>query len=98
MIVTGAFLSPIIKSSSVTSRADSAIIGGESRRKNTIKHEILLTILSVISGNTENRFNGSETLIDQRSMPSRYLLNNSSGTQALELILNSKLGFGLSII
>ena len=43
--------------------------------EDTIKQEMLLTILSVASENLENNLFGNRTLIDQRSMPSMYLLN-----------------------
>ncbi len=43
--------------------------------EDTIKQEILLTIFSVVSENSENNFNGSRKLVDQRRMPSMYLLN-----------------------
>ncbi len=43
--------------------------------KNTIKQEILLTIVSVISENNDKILSGNRNLLDQRSVPSRYLLN-----------------------
>ena len=43
--------------------------------EDSIKQEMLLTILSVASENLENNLVGNRTLIDQRSMPSMYLLN-----------------------
>ncbi len=43
--------------------------------KNTIKQEILLTIVSVISENNDKILSGNRNLLDQRSVPSRYLLS-----------------------
>ena len=43
--------------------------------KNTIKQEILLTIVSVISENNDKILSGNRNLLDQRSVLSRYLLN-----------------------
>ena len=40
-----------------------------------IKQEILLTIASVISENNDKVLNGNRNLLDQRSVPSRYLLS-----------------------
>ena len=40
-----------------------------------IKTEILLTIASVINENNDQVLNGNKNLIDQRSVPSRYLLS-----------------------
>ena len=57
-----------------------------------IKQEVLLTILSVSNENFENKFVGRRSLIDQRNMPSMYLLNkikNSSKNNNLgELALS----------
>ena len=59
---------------------------------NTNKQEILLTILSVINDNFENKLAKNRKLIDQRSMPSRYLLNKIKNCYKLknygELILS----------
>ena len=43
--------------------------------ENTIKQEILLTIVSVISENNDKVLSGNRNLLDQRSVPSRYLLS-----------------------
>ena len=43
--------------------------------EDTIKEEILLTILSVISENSDKILYGNRNLLDQRSVPSRYLLS-----------------------
>ena len=40
-----------------------------------IKQEILLTIVSVISENNDKVLSGNRNFIDQRSVPSRYLLS-----------------------
>ena len=45
------------------------------RHEDTIKQEILLTIVSVISENNEKVLSGNRNLLDQRSVPSRYLLS-----------------------
>tara|TARA_Y100000590_G_scaffold419877_1_gene522018 strand:- start:12 stop:1838 length:1827 start_codon:yes stop_codon:yes gene_type:complete len=42
--------------------------------KNSVKKEILLTILSVANENLENNFSENRKLVEQRNMPSRYLL------------------------
>ena len=51
-----------------------------SLKEDTIKQEILLTILLVASENLENNFVGNRKLIDQRRMPSMYLLNKIKNT------------------
>ena len=60
--------------------------------KKTLKQEILLTILSVISENNSNKVITNRKLVDNRPMPSRYLLNmirNSLNSQNYgELILS----------
>ena len=43
--------------------------------EDTIKQEILLTIVSVISENNDKVLSGNRNLLDQRSVPSRYLLS-----------------------
>ena len=43
--------------------------------EDTIKQEILLTIISVISENNDKVLSGNRNLLDQRSVPSRYLLS-----------------------
>ena len=43
--------------------------------EDTIKQEILLTIASVISENNDKVLSGNRNLLDQRSVPSRYLLS-----------------------
>ena len=57
-----------------------------------IKQEIFLTILSVISENNAKVLNVNRNLIDQRSMPSRYLLskikNSSKNDNYGELLLS----------
>ncbi len=48
--------------------------------KDIIKQEIFLTILSVISKNNDKVLSGNRNLIDQRSMPSRYIINKIKET------------------
>lgn len=60
--------------------------------ENIIKQEIFLTILSVIGENNTKVLNVNRNLIDQRSMPSRYLLskikNSSKNNNYGELLLS----------
>ncbi len=60
--------------------------------ENKINQEILLTIWSVINDDLEKTLNENRTLIESRSMPSRYLLNtikNSSNNNNFgEMILS----------
>ena len=60
--------------------------------KDSTKQEIIFTLLSIISDNQNINLIGNRILFEQRSMPSRYLLNiirNSAETKSFgELILS----------
>jgi hypothetical protein len=67
-------------------------------KEDTIKQEIFLTILSVISENNDKVLSGNRNLLDQRSMPSRYLLNKIKDSSKTNNYGELLLSINISII
>ena len=66
--------------------------------KDNIKEDALLTILSVINFNLYNQINETRSIIDERPMPSRYLLNKIKNTSESNNFGELALSINISMI
>ena len=66
--------------------------------KDNIKEDALLTILSVINFDLYNQINETRSIIDERPMPSRYLLNKIKNTSESNNFGELALSINISMI
>jgi len=67
-------------------------------KEDSIKQEVFLTILSVAGEDLKDDYVGNRTLIDERSMPSRYLLNKIKNSSEIKNFGELALSVNISII